>query len=606
MRRGSPAPESTPRPALLKRAWRAFVGTSRPDYIWVAIGILGVLAFLLGCMGFARLAADRGQEMTLWDQVYLSLQLFALESGAVGAPVPPALEVSRFLAPAVAIFAAVRAVLQILSKKLERWGARRRRAHAIVCGLGRKGALLCKSFRQEGYDVVAIENSPDNENLEYCRALAATVLVGDASEPEMLRLAGVRRAKCVFAVTDDDGTNAEIAVHAADLADPPGAEALTCVVHNVDPELYELLRRKEISAGAQGKWRLQFFNVYDSGARALLAEHPPFGEESQRPHIVVAGLGQLGRCVVARAARSWARQRPEGAGELQITMLDAQAASLERELRSRCPELGRSCRTHPVECNIRAGRFEGMRKVFQDGAHRAVTAAYVCLEEDGPSVRAALALSAAAREAGLNFPTAVVLDQRGGLASLLEGGRGEPGKLHPFPLLDRTCTPHLLLEGTHETLARAVHREYLRLQREAGETPETNPHMVPWEELSEEMKESSRRQADHIGAKLEAVNCEVVGGADWRAGEFEFEPEEVELLGRMEHRRWMEERREEGWSYGPVKDQDAKTNPYMVSWEELPEDVAEWDKDFVRRLPEMLAKVGLRIHRRPPERPSAA
>ena len=69
-------------------------------------------------------------------------------------------------------------------------------------------------------------------------------------------------------------------------------------------------------------------------------------------------------------------------------------------------------------------------------------------------------------------------------------------------MLDQTCTPQLVLGGTHEILARAFHEEYVRAQLAAKETLQTNPLLVPWEELSAEVKEGNYRQADHIGFKL--------------------------------------------------------------------------------------------------------
>lgn len=39
---------------------------------------------------------------------------------------------------------------------------------------------------------------------------------------------------------------------------------------------------------------------------------------------------------------------------------------------------------------------------------------------------------------------------------------------------------------------------------------------------------------------------------------------------QQHHEMWLATMRDEGWTYGPVKDGDAKTHPYLVEWEELP------------------------------------
>jgi 4-amino-4-deoxy-L-arabinose transferase-like glycosyltransferase len=98
---------------------------------------------------------------------------------------------------------------------------------------------------------------------------------------------------------------------------------------------------------------------------------------------------------------------------------------------------------------------------------------------------------------------------------------------YAFGLLERACQPDLVLGGTYEILARAIHEDYIRKQREIGIATQTNSSMVPWDELPEYLKESNRRQADNIGARLKAVGCYLEPLADWDAALFKFTAEEV-------------------------------------------------------------------------------
>lgn len=45
------------------------------------------------------------------------------------------------------------------------------------------------------------------------------------------------------------------------------------------------------------------------------------------------------------------------------------------------------------------------------------------------------------------------------------------------------------------------------------------------------------------------------------------------------HESWLEEKRLAGWTYGPVKDPDAKTHPCFVPYDELP--VEQRAKDYI-------------------------
>lgn len=156
----------------------------------------------------------------------------------------------------------------------------------------------------------------------------------------------------------------------------------------------------------------------------------------------------------------------------------------------------------------------------------------------------------------------------------------------------------MLHEDTNEVIAHSIHEEYVRNQKAKGDTAEKNPALVSWEELPEHLKESNRDQALHIVEKLKAIGCEVVVLKDREAGKFEFTLEEVELLAKMEHERWMEERLVSGWKYAPgPKDVKKKTSPWLVTYEELPEEQKEKDRDAVRGIPKFLAEVGFEIER---------
>lgn len=152
------------------------------------------------------------------------------------------------------------------------------------------------------------------------------------------------------------------------------------------------------------------------------------------------------------------------------------------------------------------------------------------------------------------------------------------------------------LERT-ETLARAIHGDYVRKQAEDGRTSAENPSMVSWDELPEHLRESNRRQAEDIASKLRAIGCKVVPRADGRNDSFGFDPSELERLARMEHDRWWREKKATGWSYGTEKDIHRQTSPYLVPFDELPDDIKELDRNAVRAIPDVLARAGLGIAR---------
>lgn len=75
-------------------------------------------------------------------------------------------------------------------------------------------------------------------------------------------------------------------------------------------------------------------------------------------------------------------------------------------------------------------------------------------------------------------------------------------------------------------------------------------------------------------------------------------PSEVECLAILEHRRWLAEREQAGWTYADKKNVGRKMSPYMVPWEDLPDRAREWNRSAVRNIPTLLASADLTIVRK--------
>jgi hypothetical protein len=148
---------------------------------------------------------------------------------------------------------------------------------------------------------------------------------------------------------------------------------------------------------------------------------------------------------------------------------------------------------------------------------------------------------------------------------------------------------------TLETVARAIHENYRRDQ--ADRKPVDDPAMAEWNRLPEHLRESNRSQAGHVFEKLHAIGCTVREAGDGHIDLIMLTGAEIELMAEMEHDRWVSERVADGWTPGE-RDVARKTTPYLVGWEALPEQIREWDREPVRRIPELLAGVGLEIRRR--------
>lgn len=89
--------------------------------------------------------------------------------------------------------------------------------HFIVCGYGRIGSIMVDEFERQGVAYLVIERDP--ERIKVARAKGALVLEGDASSEELLRQAGIDRAKAFIAAVSTDAENV-YAILSARLARP--------------------------------------------------------------------------------------------------------------------------------------------------------------------------------------------------------------------------------------------------------------------------------------------------------------------------------------------------------------------------------------------------
>jgi hypothetical protein len=576
-----------------KKKWR--------DLQWPFIGGAALVTLVLGFIGFSKYFIALGDRRPFSNILYLTIQLLDLESGSVPGPVSWELDLARFLAPLIVASAAIKGLALIFRAQIQMLQVRFLAKHTIICGLGNKGMRLVRQFRQRNDRVVVIEKDAENEFLDKGRELGAIVLIGDAADPEMLRRARCHRAAYLISVCGSDGVNAEVAVHARRLAPTNRAKVLTCSVHIVDPRLCNLLKEKEMEAEPTDAFRLEYFDVFDVGARFWLNEHPPFSQEGSdvplRPHLLLIAVGRLGESLLVQVARKWDASPHTPGEKLGLTIIDRLAESKKEYLCLRYPSLEKSCDLAALQMDIESPQFERADFLFGNNGRSDVTSIFVCLDNDSLGLSAALSLRRRLKRS--RVPIVIRMSHEEGISMLLQedSARDEnQAALHSFDLLDRICLVDLALGGTKEVLAQAMHEDYVLEQRKIGQTPETNPALVSWGNLPESLKESNRSQADHIGTKLRAIGCGIEVSTDWREPLIVFSNVQIELMARMEHDRWAQERLRGGWRSGAKNIQKQRT-PYLVPWEELAEDIKERDRAFVRDLPRFLAGVGFKIRR---------
>jgi TrkA-N domain len=411
------------------------------QYQWPVVIVSAIATVYLGFIGFSEyFKAAR----SLWDCFYLSLQLFTLESGSIPGPKTWQLEVARLLAPALAAYTAIRALMAIFKERVQSFYMRFIKNHVVICGLGQKGFFLVKGFLQRGYRAVVIEPDEHNDFIKPCSDLGCRIIRGDATVQKVLQKACVDKARYLIAITGDNGANAEISVHAFEMVKDQSDKVLTCLVHIVEPKLCHLLTEYEVITEKSKAFKLEFFNIYEKGARALLKDYPAFMEEDKnkacQPHCVIVGFGSMGESLVIHAARQWLNAFQETGKKLCVTIVDKDAKRKAELLDLQYPEMNDLLYLNPQQMDIRWPEFQEAKFLYDVQGCCNVTKIYICFGDSSLNLSAALTLFQKVREQ--NIPIVVRVTQEAGFAKLLkelEHTGSDLKHIHPFALLDRTC-----------------------------------------------------------------------------------------------------------------------------------------------------------------------
>ena len=69
----------------------------------------------------------------------------------------------------------------------------------------------------------------------------------------------------------------------------------------------------------------------------------------------------------------------------------------------------------------------------------------------------------------------------------------------------------------------------------------------------------------------------------------------AEKLAENTHNTWARARIDQGWTYGPIRDEYTKQTPCLVSYKELPEEEKEFDRTTAIETIKLITKLGYSI-----------
>jgi len=127
--------------------------------------------------------------------------------------------------------------------------------HYIICGFGRVGRQVARDLRAAGARYVLVDHNPDTR--EHAAGIGVRFVEGEPSDDEVLRAAGIMRARGVIACVDSDADNIFI----------------TLTVRGLRPDIAVVARASEESVEAK---------LLRAGATRVISPYKTSGSEMAR------------------------------------------------------------------------------------------------------------------------------------------------------------------------------------------------------------------------------------------------------------------------------------------------------------------------------------
>lgn len=363
-------------------------------YQWWIVGLLIILDIFLGFAGFfEKISSGSATEKIALDALYQTFLMFAFESVAQE-NVPVTLEIARWMTIFIAGFAVIKAVMVIGRHEINSLRLKFFNRHIIVCGLNNKGAVLIDSClnRPAAGKIIVIEPDRENDLAAIYHDKGVIVINGNPTDPSVLKKARVSRASYLFALTNNDECNVEIALKAYQIirpsavntSGPEGQDILNCYVHVFDSNLQALFKQHALFRDPFDRFNGRVINIYETSARLVFNLYPPdrlngarFRQLDSPPaHIVVVGFGNLGKNVTLQAIRlgHYANLK-----RTAISVLDLDIKAREKKFKAVYPGIESLVEINFREIDPESLNLEEIKKLND---RYPVSVVYVCIEDD--------------------------------------------------------------------------------------------------------------------------------------------------------------------------------------------------------------------------------
>lgn len=473
------------------------------------------------------------------------------------------------------------------------WTRNFRRGHAIVVGETALAKRVVRILKARGFHTIVVVTHARAPN----GPLEADRITGTSLE-DLVQYTGLSRASTIVVDADSDAATLSIG-HAIwmQLSKNSGGAMERLALRVADPLLADATTEFMLPKTSAEPPRPSLFDENQIMAQTQLRQLPLFriaGALGQkRVHALIFGFGDLGEKLLDQVMLT------SVAGKLAVpavTVVDRDAETAEARFRARRPGVANTLGIRFVKLDVGREPLEdgappkGLSDLLKLGKICPFTAIFVALSEDSQTLRVAQLLRRLRARQGLLL-VPLIYSRRAADAWPQDGAdhwdEKEPEKgFFAMGLSDDDLAECLLEPESRQKLAKLLHETYRK------DAVRKKPSNAPWDVLHDTYRRASFHAADHLPAKLWSLGitpeCNTAHGIKVsRTDAVKLENllrkgannPQVYELARIEHERWMVERKLDGWHYGPERNDSLLIHPLLLPWSSLQKKPIEVKKD---------------------------
>ncbi len=152
----------------------------------------------------------------------------------------------------------------------------------------------------------------------------------------------------------------------------------------------------------------------------------------------------------------------------------------------------------------------------------------------------------------------------------------------------------ILAEAAHEVFCAHLKANGYRYGQVTSETKKMHISLKDYNKLSDNEKEQNRNNVRDIPRKLAMIGYTMVP-ARGKESAAKFNDDEMAVLARMEHERWMQEKLDAGWKFAEKTDNSKKQHKGLIPWDDLSREETDKDYIMVKSISQILARAGYTV-----------